>query len=165
MSIAKNPTLSLSAISDSFPFQTKYISLPQNVTIPLGAEVDSDSGRTRVASATNGWFAPQKLGGGSAISPLPLSSSHANVWWDGLEVYLRDIDSPFGTYVNNVKVTGTRVIRAGDIIVRVPLVIPLDLTSGPSRVSAPKSPEITTRPITSRRTTSNQSSQKLPSQA
>ncbi|KAG6844864.1 hypothetical protein H0H87_002987 [Tephrocybe sp. NHM501043] len=117
MSFVKNPTLSLSSVPGSFPFQTKYIPLPLNVTVTLGSEVDDNSGQKRITSATNGWFAPQTLGGGSPISPLPLSSLHSQVWWDGLEVYIRDLDSPFGTYVNNIKVTGTRIIRAGDIIV------------------------------------------------
>ncbi|KAG6910745.1 hypothetical protein DXG01_008277 [Tephrocybe rancida] len=116
MTYVGSPTFSLAAVSGSFPFQTKYIALPLDVTVTLGAEVDSDSGRKRVSSPMNGWFAPQKLGGGSPISPLPLSSSHSEVWWDGVEVYIRDLDTPFGTYVNNVKVTGTRVIRAGDVI-------------------------------------------------
>ncbi|KAG6836796.1 hypothetical protein H0H93_003042 [Arthromyces matolae] len=116
MSIANIPTLSLSAISGSFPFQTKYITLPLGAVIILGAEVDADSNQRRVASPSNGWFAPQKLGGGSSISPLPLSSSHTQVWWDGSGVYIRDLDTPFGTYINNSRITGTRVVRSGDII-------------------------------------------------
>ncbi|KAG6827445.1 hypothetical protein H0H92_011742 [Tricholoma furcatifolium] len=117
MSFTSAPTLSLTAVPGSFPFHTKFIALPYGSTVYLGSEVDADGPRTkRVAAQTNGWFAPQQIGGGSPVSPLPLSSMHSEVWWDGVEVYIRDLDSPFGTYVNNVKVTGTRVIRPGDVI-------------------------------------------------
>lgn len=87
MSMARNPTLCLSAVSGSFPFQTKYITLPLDVTIKLGAETDSDSmAQRRVGSPTNGWFSPEKLSGDSSVLPLPLSYIHSEVWWDGLNV-------------------------------------------------------------------------------
>ncbi|KAG6899251.1 hypothetical protein C0993_011953 [Termitomyces sp. T159_Od127] len=117
--MAGSPTLSLSAVPGSFPFQTKYITLPLDVTIKLGAETDTDPmAQRRVASPTNGWFSPQKSSGDSSVSPLPLSSFHSEVWWDGLNVYIRDLDSPFGTYLNSDRITGARTIRSGDIIVR-----------------------------------------------
>lgn len=117
--MGNTPMLSLSAVSESFPFATKYIPLTLDVKITLGAVVDADSGQTRVASATNGWFAPQRpprTSGGLAVSPLPLSASHSVVWWDGQQVWIRDLDSPFGTYVNDVKIKTTKVLKTNDII-------------------------------------------------
>ncbi|GLB39012.1 putative FHA domain containing protein [Lyophyllum shimeji] len=111
--------LSLSAVAGSFPFPTKYIPLSLNVKITLGAAVDADSGQTRDASPTNGWFAPQRpprSSGGSPVSPLPLSPSHSVVWWDGQQVYIRDLDSPFGTYVNDVKIKTTKALKTNDMI-------------------------------------------------
>ncbi|KAF8067979.1 hypothetical protein FPV67DRAFT_1652877 [Lyophyllum atratum] len=120
MSVTGNtPMLSLSAVSGSFPFQTKYIPLSLDVRVTLGAEVDSDSGKTRAAAPTNGWFAPQRpsrTSGAPAVSPLPLSSSHCAVWWDGQQVHIRDLDSPFGTYVNDLKIEKTTALKSGDII-------------------------------------------------
>ncbi|KAF5383240.1 hypothetical protein D9615_004865 [Tricholomella constricta] len=118
MSVMGSPMLSLTAAVGSFPFQTKYIPMSRDVRIKLGAEVDADSGQTRSATQTNGWFAPQRsrVAEGSPVSPLPLSSSHSEFWWDGQQVYIRDLDSPFGTYVNDVKIKKAVVLSSGDII-------------------------------------------------
>ncbi|KAG6892274.1 hypothetical protein C0992_001132 [Termitomyces sp. T32_za158] len=141
MSMAGSPTLSLSAVPGSFPFQTKYITLPLDVTVQFGAETDTGStAQRRVASPTNGWFSPQKLSGDSSVLPLPLSSVHSEVWWDGINVYIRDLDTPFGTYLNGDKVTGARTIRSGDIIVRLHSIVPglYGLSLPAPRVSALK---------------------------
>ncbi|KNZ73625.1 hypothetical protein J132_10571 [Termitomyces sp. J132] len=78
--------------------------------------MDTDPTQRRVASPTNGWFTSQKLGGETPVLPLPLSSVHSEVWWDGLNIYIRDLDTPFGTYLNNIRLTGTKTIQSGDII-------------------------------------------------
>lgn len=94
--IMTTPSLNLSAVSGSFPFQSKSIPLSQNQKITLGSEVmETDTGERRTAAMTNGWFAAKHpiritgIGGGSAppaVSPLPLSSRHSEIWWDGQQV-------------------------------------------------------------------------------
>ncbi|KAG5653303.1 hypothetical protein H0H81_001263 [Sphagnurus paluster] len=113
------PMLNLSPVSGSFPFVSKYIPMSRDVPVTLGAQVDAESGQSRAATETNGWFAPQRASrsnGGSAVSPLPLSSKHSEVWWDGIQIYIRDLDSPFGTYLNELRINGTKVLKTGDIV-------------------------------------------------
>lgn len=70
--------------------------------------------------------------------PLALSASHAEMWVKDnkvslvhpgpiyrcriysptLQVMLRDLDAPFGTFVNSVKLAGEMALNSGDIIVR-----------------------------------------------
>lgn len=78
------PTLSLSPVSGSFPFQLKYIPfLIHDSKIILGWEPPDTGSGTRPTSPSNSWFAPSSP---SFISPLPVSSSHCEVWWDGRQV-------------------------------------------------------------------------------
>lgn len=79
------PMLSLSATSDSFPFQSKCIQLIGSTKVVLGSEaINSQAENRRIASATNGWFPPRSsLSGKTPVSPLPLSSCHAEVWTSG----------------------------------------------------------------------------------
>ncbi|KAF8881211.1 hypothetical protein BD779DRAFT_1021974 [Infundibulicybe gibba] len=123
--MSSTPILHLAPCPDSFPFQAKYIPLVPNSPVVLGSEaVDSPGGQSvRSASATNGWFAPRPgptiNGSGIAAPPiasLPLSSSHAEVWTQGNLVYIRDLDSAFGTIVNESRIKQATLLRGGDII-------------------------------------------------
>ncbi|KAF8954894.1 hypothetical protein BDZ97DRAFT_1862375 [Flammula alnicola] len=115
------PTLTLSPASGTFPFQTKSLSLPSGTKIILGSTEASSAGSqqpARVPSATNGWFPPKQTEDASipSVSPLPLSSSHAEVWCDGGKVYIRDLESAFGTFVNGLRITKDTILKAGDTI-------------------------------------------------
>ncbi|RDB18395.1 hypothetical protein Hypma_000353 [Hypsizygus marmoreus] len=125
MSFMTTPMLNLSPVSGSFSFQAKYIPLSRDNIVVLGSEVSDESEESRTAAPTNGWFAPKRpiqingIVGGSAppaISPLPLSSRHSEVWWNGHHVYIHDKESPFGTYVNDAKITKPTMLKTGDII-------------------------------------------------
>lgn len=82
------PTLTLFSVSGSFPFQTKHLPLSPGTKITLGSTEGTSTGMRqsiRVPSTNNGWFPPKQTGGSTVppVSPLPLSSSHAEVWLDG----------------------------------------------------------------------------------
>lgn len=82
--LSNTPTLSLSQLSGSFPFQPKYIPfLTCDVKIILGSEPPATgSGTSPAALASNGWFVPNS----SSVLPIPVSTSHSEVWWDGRQV-------------------------------------------------------------------------------
>ncbi|TFK33969.1 hypothetical protein BDQ12DRAFT_690373 [Crucibulum laeve] len=113
------PTVNLSPTGGSFPFLSKQLSLTPSSRILLGSEVsDNASERGRRASVSNGWFAPKSTEDDAIalVSPLPLSTAHAELWISGGKVYIHDLDSPFGTYVNDVKITKATALRDGDTI-------------------------------------------------
>lgn len=107
--MASTPSLHLSPASGSFPFQPKQLKLGDKRVV-LGIEIPNDPAHT--SSSSNGWFAVVRTG----ISPLPVSTSHAEVWLSGSKVYIRDTDSPFGTFVNGVKITTDTLLRQGDVL-------------------------------------------------
>lgn len=79
------PMLALQAKSGSFPFTSKYIPLPSNITTVLGsAAQDTNDGVTcgnRRATSTNGWFAPRRFqDSDNPVSPISLSPNHAEIW-------------------------------------------------------------------------------------
>ncbi|KAF9457823.1 hypothetical protein BDZ94DRAFT_1272174 [Collybia nuda] len=123
---SNTPMLNLTPVSGSFPFQPKYIPLTSAAKVVLGSDVrDTTSSSVRTATALNGWFAskpPPRINGVNGdhalapISSLPLSSSHSEIWLEEQKVYIRDLDTPFGTFVNNVKIKSTTVLKDGDII-------------------------------------------------
>lgn len=80
--------LILTPATGSFPFQSKTLTVPSGTKIMLGSTEGTVNGArssVRVPSMTNGWFAPRQTEDYSmpAVSPLPLSSSHAELWADG----------------------------------------------------------------------------------
>ncbi|KAF4562597.1 FHA domain-containing protein [Pleurotus pulmonarius] len=114
--LSSSPMLNLAAATGSFPFPTKFIALPPDAKVTLGLEQPATS--SRKAENMNGWF-PHKQpssSGSNPIAPLPLSTAHAEVWAQGGKIFIRDLDSPFGTYVNDIKITGPTQLKRGDII-------------------------------------------------
>lgn len=79
--------LGLSPASGSFPFSSKTIFLDAATKLVLGSELQA-ADSSRKASNTNGWFAPvvSTDQAREPISPLSLSSSHAEVWSEGGKV-------------------------------------------------------------------------------
>ncbi|EPQ53451.1 hypothetical protein GLOTRDRAFT_28396, partial [Gloeophyllum trabeum ATCC 11539] len=77
----------------------------------------------RVASPSNGWFPPlddsgRETGGGLGDSEdLPLSPAHAELWAENGHVYIRDLGSKHGTYVNDVRITGPSPLKTDDILI------------------------------------------------
>ncbi|KDR72657.1 hypothetical protein GALMADRAFT_142954 [Galerina marginata CBS 339.88] len=124
------PTMTLSPASGTFPFQEKTIPMPSGTKVILGSTEVSTGLPARVPSASNGWFPPKQTEDSAiaSVSPLPLSSSHAEIWCDGgkhvltflalplMQVYIRDLDSAFGTYVNAMRISKTTILKAGDTI-------------------------------------------------
>ncbi|KIJ99331.1 hypothetical protein K443DRAFT_175824 [Laccaria amethystina LaAM-08-1] len=111
--MASTPSLRLSPASGSFSFQPKQIKL-RDQRVALGIEIPNDPAHT--SSSSNGLFAVVRTGSSTGISPLPVSTSHAEVWLSGSKVYIRDLDSPFGTFVNGAKITTATLLRQGDIL-------------------------------------------------
>ncbi|KAF8799780.1 hypothetical protein BYT27DRAFT_7005378, partial [Phlegmacium glaucopus] len=72
----------------------------------------------RTPTTSNGWFPPRLTGDITTpkISPLPLSSSHAEIWCEGGRVYIRDLNSPFGTFVNGLKISKVTTLLTGDTV-------------------------------------------------
>ncbi|KAL0958441.1 hypothetical protein HGRIS_000584 [Hohenbuehelia grisea] len=119
--IANSPTLSLAPAAGSFQFQTKYIYFSDNAPVILGLEgTDSATRHAERASPSNGWFSPKYVEAGGSIqtiAPLSLSLLHAEIWSENGRIYIRDLDSPFGTYVNDARVNGNPVtLKKGDTI-------------------------------------------------
>ncbi|KAJ4482615.1 hypothetical protein J3R30DRAFT_3286829 [Lentinula aciculospora] len=114
--------LALQAKSGSFPFASKYIPLPRNIQAVLGSQVqETNAGQmssNRSATSTNGWFAPllSANGQGSPVSPLSLSPNHAQIWSSNGQIFIRDLDSAFGTYVNGIRVSGDVALEDDDTL-------------------------------------------------
>ncbi|PPR03649.1 hypothetical protein CVT24_007763 [Panaeolus cyanescens] len=114
-------TLTLSPAAGSFPFPTKVLSLPSGTKVVLGStEISPNAPRQslRVATTSNGWFPPTQTEDNSIslVSPLPLSSAHAEIWSEGGRIFIRDLDSAFGTYVNGLRISKDATLKAGDTI-------------------------------------------------
>ncbi|KAK0206202.1 hypothetical protein DFS33DRAFT_1381328 [Desarmillaria ectypa] len=109
--MTSSPVLNLACVSGSFPFQTKHISMAGSVKILLGAVEGSST--IRQGSPTNGFFVQKSQ---TAESPLTLSVNHAEVWLENGRIYIRDLESPFGTFVNDVKIRTDVTLKTGDIL-------------------------------------------------
>ncbi|KIK04576.1 hypothetical protein K443DRAFT_4547 [Laccaria amethystina LaAM-08-1] len=111
--MVSTPSLHLSPTSGSFSFQPKQIKLCDKRVV-LGIEIPDDPAHT--SSSSNGWFTVVRTRNSTGISPLPVSTSHAEVWLSGSKVYIRDLDSPFGTFVNGVKIKTDTLLQQGDVL-------------------------------------------------
>ncbi|KAK0231118.1 hypothetical protein IW262DRAFT_1292065 [Armillaria fumosa] len=109
--MSTSPVLNLACVSGSFPFQTKNISMAGGVKVLFGAVEGSST--TRQGSSTNGYFAPRSQ---TSESPLTLSVNHAEVWLENGRIYIRDLESPFGTFLNDVKISTDFALKTGDIL-------------------------------------------------
>ncbi|PPQ72687.1 hypothetical protein CVT25_012288 [Psilocybe cyanescens] len=110
------PTIDLSPAPGTFPFSAKTIPI-SSAKVTLGSIEVTESGKAaHVPSTSNGWFPAKMTDSVSSVSPLPLSSSHAQIWCDGGKVYIRDLDSAFGTYVNGLRVSSDTILKSGDTI-------------------------------------------------
>ncbi|CAA7268318.1 unnamed protein product [Cyclocybe aegerita] len=112
-------TLKLSPAAGTFPFAAKAITLAAGTRVTLGStEMTGAGGPPRTATSANGWFAPKRTEDITLpdVSPLPLSPSHAEVWTDGGKVYIRDLDTAFGTFVNGTRILIATALNTGDTI-------------------------------------------------
>ncbi|KAF5380768.1 hypothetical protein D9757_007110 [Collybiopsis confluens] len=121
MDLIPPPMLALQSKPASFPFASKYIPLPSNARTVLGSQVDDNTGvmfGNRNLASTNGWFATRRPANSQPlwVSPITLSLNHAEIWCDNGQIYIRDLDSAFGTFVNGVKITGATVLNSGDTL-------------------------------------------------
>ncbi|KAF8623000.1 hypothetical protein AX15_006592 [Amanita polypyramis BW_CC] len=111
--------ISLHCLPESFEFEAKRISLPPDSRVLLGS-VTTDCHRDpkRTATPTNGFFPGKSLPTKckESIMPLGLSACHAEIWLNGNQVMVRDLDAPFGTFINGVKLVGETVLKSGDVI-------------------------------------------------
>lgn len=57
------------------------------------------------------------------VAEPQVSSHHASLIWDGSHWILQDLGSANGTYVNNVRVTGPKVLQTGDLLALGPNVL------------------------------------------
>ncbi|KAJ4466821.1 hypothetical protein C8J55DRAFT_526434 [Lentinula edodes] len=122
MNIPIPPMLALQAKPGSFPFASKYVPLPHNFQAILGSQVqDTNTGPTssnRSATSTNGWFAPLSPvdGQGAPVSPISLSPNHAQIWSTNGQIFIRDLESAFGTYVNGTRISGDVALADNDTL-------------------------------------------------
>jgi len=88
-----SPSVTLTPVAGAFPFPTKTICLPSGTKIILGS-TEVTSGLARVPTSQNGWFPPKQTEDSAiaSVSPLPLSGSHAEVWYDGGKVSTNILD-------------------------------------------------------------------------
>ncbi|KAJ7594663.1 hypothetical protein C8J56DRAFT_445096 [Mycena floridula] len=119
MSLFNNttPMLGLTAVAGGFGFKTKYIPLPAAIKMTLGSQIcESSSGQAqRVAQTINGWFEPKISQSNIPVSPLSLSTFHAEVWVEDGKVYISDLQSAFGTFLNGEKIDKV-TLKTGDVI-------------------------------------------------
>ncbi|KAJ8509470.1 hypothetical protein ONZ45_g8360 [Pleurotus djamor] len=113
-------SLNLAPAAGSFPFPPKYITLPSGKKEILGIEQGGLQQKSSpVPSNLNGTFPVKRVEGSSEpVSPLSVSALHAEVWFQNGKIYIRDLDSPFGTFINDVKVQPGQEIalRRGDTL-------------------------------------------------
>ncbi|KAH9477673.1 Vacuolar protein sorting-associated protein 64 [Psilocybe cubensis] len=109
-------TIGLSPAPGTFPFTAKNIPISSTKVILGSIEVTEPGKAARIPSTNNGWFPPKSTDSVTGVSPLPLSSSHAYIWCDGGKVYIRDLDSAFGTFVNGMRISNDTVLKSGDTI-------------------------------------------------
>lgn len=139
--MSTTPVVTLSSASGSFPFLTKRISLTSGSKTVLGSTEGISVGiqqTARTPTTSNGWFPARATGDITTpkISPLPLSSSHAEIWCEGgrvsllhasrlcfywsqvhVKVYIRDLSSAFGTFINGLKISQVTSLKTGDTVV------------------------------------------------
>ncbi|KAF8699035.1 hypothetical protein AX14_001005 [Amanita brunnescens Koide BX004] len=110
--------VNLQCLPESFQFEPKWIALSTESRILLGSDTGETVVDQRTATTSNGFFPPMMptSRGGDPIMPLALSASHAEMWVKDNKVMLRDLDAPFGTFVNSVKLAGEMALNSGDII-------------------------------------------------
>ncbi|THU86363.1 hypothetical protein K435DRAFT_575871, partial [Dendrothele bispora CBS 962.96] len=72
----------------------------------------------RRALPTNGYFGQTISSSGSMVSPITLGANHAQVWTASDQIFIKDTDSPFGTFINDERLdSGTsRALKTGDIL-------------------------------------------------
>ncbi|KAF8137090.1 hypothetical protein EV363DRAFT_648659 [Boletus edulis] len=117
------PTVSFTPTPDSFPFESKQLSLADKVRVQLGCEFDV------APSPSNGIF-PK--------GPLSLSTPHAEVWIQGKQILIRDRSSVHGTYVNGIRIQQQTLLQDGDLVT---------LGQQLSRSSASNTPDCQLKPI------------------
>ncbi|KAF9255567.1 hypothetical protein L218DRAFT_1008445 [Marasmius fiardii PR-910] len=117
MSIIPPPFLSLQPTSASFPFQAKFIPIQGNMRVVLGSQIDPQH-PSRRGAPTNGYFAPMLSStSGTYVLPLSLDCMHAEAWISNNIIYIRDLGTGFGTFVNGVPLDGRPyALKRGDIL-------------------------------------------------
>ncbi|KIY67798.1 hypothetical protein CYLTODRAFT_422247 [Cylindrobasidium torrendii FP15055 ss-10] len=103
------PVITLTPVDGSYPFAKRYISLLRRVTLGEGFACPD-----RKANVNNGWFDSRHVGEG--CNSLALSDKHAELWLENGMVYVRDLGSETGTYVNGVKIGEPVPLQTGDIV-------------------------------------------------
>ncbi|KAL1741090.1 hypothetical protein HDZ31DRAFT_46169 [Schizophyllum fasciatum] len=103
-------SIKLAPTQGGFPFETKVLSLSADAPrIILGSP--PPKGHVQ-PSSRNGLFAPLP----NTSLPLTLAVMHAELYLENGKILLRDLDSPFGTFVNTQPVRQPTPLKAGDVI-------------------------------------------------
>ncbi|THH21572.1 hypothetical protein EW146_g45 [Bondarzewia mesenterica] len=108
MNVMLCKTISLSPLADSAPFTARYIPLAVQPVI-LGREKMAGNG---AAAPTNGLFS---IVGGES-DDLPVSPVHAELYTKDRHVYIKDLDSVHGTWVDDEKIKMPKLLETGSII-------------------------------------------------
>lgn len=103
-------SVKLAPAQGSFPFEPKALTFTsEGPSVMLGVPPP----KTRVSpSSHNGLFAPLH----NTILPLTLAVTHAELYLEGNKVVIRDLDSPFGTFVNGQQIREAAPLKVGDVI-------------------------------------------------
>ncbi|KAI8603419.1 hypothetical protein EDD21DRAFT_369114 [Dissophora ornata] len=91
-STASNPTLVLEPVNNGFA--TKSLDLPENTHVKIGRQ----TGVTTAPSAANGYFDSKVL-----------SRIHAEVWSENSKVFIKDLKSSNGTFLNGKRLSPENV--------------------------------------------------------
>ncbi|KAL1661544.1 hypothetical protein GGF50DRAFT_90556 [Schizophyllum commune] len=107
---SRSVSIKLAPTQGSFPFDTKTLSLtPDAPRITLGVPPP----KSHVApSPRNGLFEPLH----GTVLPLTLAVTHAELYLESGKVLIRDLDSPFGTFVNTQPIRAPKPLKPGDVI-------------------------------------------------
>ncbi|EAU82129.1 hypothetical protein CC1G_09588 [Coprinopsis cinerea okayama7 len=114
-------TVTLSPHAGTFPFSAKQLLIIESKPITLGAASSSlslNDTESRRPLPSNGWFKSLQPKDDTTVDILPLSLSerHAQLRSDGKKVYIRDLDTPFGTFLNGTRLTQEVELKSGDVI-------------------------------------------------
>ncbi|RXW14804.1 hypothetical protein EST38_g11053 [Candolleomyces aberdarensis] len=120
---SRTVTLCPSLAHGSFPFEMKQLRISSDPVFLGSADQTGKQGEpSRKAENHNGWFGPKQndKSQGEDIYPLSLSAMHARIWADGNKVFIRDVETAFGTYVNGTRIAQDVELKSGDVVPSVP---------------------------------------------
>ncbi|KAA1473119.1 hypothetical protein DENSPDRAFT_839547 [Dentipellis sp. KUC8613] len=107
MGMVSVTTVNFVATKESAPFENKYMLLRNNAVL-LGRQQATNS-----AAPVNGIFS---LGSQKASDDVPVNVAHAEMYMDNGQVFIKDLGSRYGTWVDGVRIQRPTLLRDGSIV-------------------------------------------------